>query len=195
MRRRLLGIVAALAVASCASLDRVEDTGTTAHVDSPLSFMFGEWVGTASGFAPDGTPYTVTQTERVGPMLDGDVVVIEGTGYRENGETAFSAFAVVSQSGPNGGWEMRSYANGRAGTFPFEPRENGFVWSTPAGPNARMRYSATFDGDRWSQVGEYVVEAQPPRQVFEMNLARIGPTAWPSSDPVAIPGSRQETAN
>lgn len=186
MRQWWLGIVAAFVVASCASLDRVGRPGTPT-VDSPLSFMFGQWVGTASGFAPDGTPYTVTQTERVGPMLEGDVVVIEGTGYRDTGEIAFSAFAVVSQSGSNGSWEMRSYANGRAGTFPFEPRENGFVWSTPAGPTALMRYSATFDGDRWSQVGEYVVEGQPPRQVFEMNLVRIAATEWPSGDPVALP--------
>lgn len=195
MLRQLLGLVAALLVASCASLDRAGPHGGATQVVSPLSFMFGEWVGSASGFAPDGTPYTVTQTERVGPMLEGDIVVIEGMGYRDNGETAFSAFAVVSQSGPNGGWEMRSYSNGRAGTFPFEPRKNGFVWSTPAGPNARMKYSATFDGDRWSQVGEYVVEGQPPRQVFEMNLVRTAATAWPSGDPVAVPESRQKRAN
>jgi len=116
-----------------------QDNQTTdAH---PLEFMFGEWVGEASGIAPDRTQYTLTQTERVGPMLDGEIIVIEGRGYSAPGETAFNAFAVVSKSGQDGSWEMRSYSGGRAGTFPFELTPSGFVWSTPAGPNAIMQLS------------------------------------------------------
>ena len=157
------------------------------YKNHPLSFMFGEWVGEASGVSADRTPYTITQTERVGPMLEGDVVVIEGRGYSETGETAFNAFAMVSPTGADGAWEMRSYTSGRAGTFPFEPKENGFVWSTPAGPNARMRYTATFADETWSQIGEYVVEGSKPRQVFEMNLVRTGQTTWPHGGAVTVP--------
>lgn len=152
-----------------------------------LHFMFGEWVGTASGVAPDGTAFTVTQTERVGPALDGQIVVIEGVGYAADGAQVFSAFAVASPSGPGGAWEFRSYSGNRAGTFPFEPRPDGFVWSTPAGPNASMRYTATFAGDRWTQVGEYIAEGAEPRAVFHMDLQRIGPTSWPAGDPVTPP--------
>lgn len=180
----LVGIIAALAVASCASTASLETDRHAAYSDHPLSFMFGEWVGTASGVAPDGTSYSVVQTERVGPILDGEVVVIEGRGFGDNGATAFNAFAVVSRSGADGSWEIRSYANGRAGTFPFEPKADGFVWSTPAGPNAHMRYTATIEGDRWSQVGEYVAEGAEPRQVFEMDLTRVAQTTWPNGDPV-----------
>lgn len=184
--RTLLGVViAAFALASCATASTAQSGHHVSDADHPLAFLFGEWVGTASGTAPDGTPYTVTQTERVGPTLDGAIVVIEGAGYRENGELAFNAFAVASPTGADGAWEIRSYANDRAGTFPFEPREGGFVWSTPAGPNARMRYTATIEGDRWSQIGEYVVEGSEPRRVFEMDLSRVGPTAWPHGDPVS----------
>lgn len=186
MRTFALSLILAVAMSACASTNQVEAVSDDAYADHPLSFMFGEWVGEASGIAPDRTPYTVTQTERVGPMLDGEVVVIEGKGYGDDGAAAFNAFAIVSPTGADGAWEMRSYTSGRAGTFPFEPTETGFVWSTPAGPNARMQYTATIVGDNWSQIGEYVPANGQARQMFEMNLTRIGPTDWPQADGVEI---------
>ena len=162
----------------------------TAHAEAedenphPLSFMFGEWVGEASGFSQAG-PYAITQTERVGPILDGDAVVIEGRGYSDAGDTMFNAFAVVSKTGADAGWEMRSYAQGRAGTFPFELTENGYVWSVPAGPNARMIYTATFDGDVWQQTGVYTPATGKPRQTFQMTLTRTAETNWPAGNPVS----------
>ncbi|MCR9270193.1 MAG: hypothetical protein NXH72_09425 [Hyphomonadaceae bacterium] len=154
------------------------------HAEHPLSFMFGEWVGPASGFSQQG-PFSLTQTERVGPMLDGDVVVIEGRGYADSGDTVFNAFAVVSPTGADGTWEMRSYTQGRAGTFPFEVTEDGYIWSTPAGPNARMVYTASFNGDTWHQIGVYTPSAGPERQTFEMTLTRTGDSDWPAGDPVS----------
>lgn len=180
-----------LAIYSFLSVSALISAGSTLAQEDhpapphPLEFMFGEWVGKASGVAPDRTPYSITQTERVGPMLDGDIVVIEGRGYSAKGETAFNAFAVVSKSGPDGAWEMRSYTGGRAGTFPFELTPSGYVWSTPAGPNAIVQYTATFDGESWSQIGEYIVEEAEPIQVFQMSLRRVGDSDWPAANPVA----------
>ena len=159
-----------------------------AHTDEPLphplAFMFGEWVGPASGQTPSGA-FQIMQTERVGTMLDGDAVVIEGRGYNDTGETMFNAFAVVSQTGLDQSWEMRSYARGRAGTFPFELTDTGYVWSLPAGPNARMIYTATFEGDTWRQVGAYTPNDGEPRQTFQMTLTRVGGTDWPAGNPVS----------
>jgi len=149
----------------------------------PMAFMFGEWVGDASGQSREGH-FKVTQTERVGPLLNGDIVAIEGRGYADTGETLFNAFAVVSSTGVDGAWEMRSYANGRAGTFPFELTDTGYIWSLPAGPNARMVYTSTFDGDIWQQIGEYTPDTGPKRQTFEMTLTRISDTDWPMRGPV-----------
>ncbi len=162
-------------------------TGSAAaedDADHPLAFMFGEWVGPASGTSQAG-PFSLTQTERVGPMLDGGVVVIEGRGYDDDGNTVFNALGVVSPTAPEGGWEMRSYANGRSGTFPFEITDTGYVWSLPAGPGARMVYSATFDGDTWHQTGAYTPAEGPARQTFEMTLTRIGESDWPAANPVS----------
>jgi len=161
-----------------------QEAATEAASDHPLGFMFGEWVGAMSGVTPNGQHYSGTQTERVGPMLGGDIVVIEGRGYSDNGDLSFNAFAIASPKSDGSGWEMRSYTGGNAGTWPFEPRENGFVWSVPAGPDARMRYTATFSGDSWSQIGEYVAEGREPVQTFRMNLRRAGPTDWPAAGAV-----------
>ncbi|MEM9178140.1 MAG: DUF1579 domain-containing protein [Pseudomonadota bacterium] len=176
-------IVSSLSVAAIA-LSGMAYAEPEAGADHPLSFMFGEWVGEASGVSQSG-PYAITQTERVGPILEGDAVVIEGRGYSEAGETMFNAFAVVSKTASDGGWEMRSYAQGRAGTFPFELTETGYVWSVPAGPNARMIYTAHFDGDVWQQTGEYTPEQGDPRQTFQMTLTRTSSTDWPAGGPVS----------
>lgn len=167
-----------------------DDTGegmrdaVTPSADHPLAFMFGEWVGPAAGVGPDRQPYKITQTERVGPMLDGDVVVVEGAGFGSDGSRPFNALAVISRTAQGEGWEIRSYAQGRAGTFPFEITDTGYVWSIPAGPGAKVRYTATISDDRWDQVGAFVSANGPPVKIFEMSLKRRGPSAWPGDGAV-----------
>ncbi len=180
-----------LLASACATQSSAEPTPKQI-ADNPLSFMFGEWSGTASGIGYDQKPFEITQTERVGPMLDGAATVIEGRGYTDSNQLAFNAFAIVSYDKRREKWEIRSYTGGHAGTFPFEPKENGYVWSTPAGPDAVMRYTATFDGDTWHQIGEYVPKSGEPQQTFEMTLKRIGDTDWPSAGVVHPPHSSSE---
>ncbi len=67
-----------------------------AEAMAKLSFMRGIWAGPASGTGMDGQPFRVWQTERMGPMLGGDVLVVEGRGYKDDDTTGFNAFAVVS---------------------------------------------------------------------------------------------------
>jgi hypothetical protein len=151
-----------------------------------LAFMHGIWRGTASGAARDGSRYQVVQTERVGPMLDGDLLVIEGRGYRADGSVGFNAFAVVSWDERSGGYEFRSYAQGHAGTFAMKLTETGFEWEIPAGPDAVMRYAAMVEGTKWHEVGDYVAPGAEPRRMFEMTLERIGDTTWPAASPVPM---------
>ena len=149
-----------------------------------LEFMYGEWRGPAVITQRDGGKIRLTQTERIGPMQDGDIVVFEGSGYDETGAKTFNAFAIVSPTGPDGAWEMRSYNRGYAGTYPFEPRETGFVWSAPAGPNARTVYEADFSDGKWRQTGRYIAEGQDPVTVIEFVLTRISDTDWPAAGAV-----------
>jgi hypothetical protein len=63
---------------------------------APLSMIDGTWRGEAVVLQPNGERLRLVQTERVGPMLDGTLRVIEGRGYLPDGKLAFNAFAVVS---------------------------------------------------------------------------------------------------
>jgi hypothetical protein len=143
-----------------------------------LAFMDGVWRGPAWTIVPAGERHEVTQTERIGPFLDGAVKVIEGRGYDGAGKVTFNAFGIVSYDPAKQAYSMRSYAMGMAGDFAFTPTDSGFVWEIPAGP-ATIRYSATVRGGKWREIGERIVAGQPPVQFFEMNLVRLRDTDWP----------------
>lgn len=188
MRTILFAAVAAAALTASvpahaqfvSEADKAERTEAMAR----LSFMHGEWSGPATGTNPGGNSYSLTQTERIGPMLGGDILVIEGRGYNDDGSTAFNAFAVISYDPSSDAYEMRSYALGMAGTFPVTLTEDGYVWEIPAGPGGTIRYTSHFSGDTFREVGEYVMTSGQAWPTFEMNLTRRGDTDWPAAGAV-----------
>lgn len=161
------------------SRDPAAITRTQAQAMEKLKFMNGEWRGPAVTQTAQG-PRRVMQTERIGPMLGGTIKVIEGRGFVDGRNVGFNAFGVVSYDVFRQAYEFRTYAQGYAGTFPFEATPNGYVWSTPAA-GGKVRYTATITADSWNEVGDLVVEGQPPVRIFEMNLKRIGDSDWPEA--------------
>lgn len=149
-----------------------------------LDILKGTWVGDAKGMGPDGKPFQVRQTERVGSMLNGDVLVMEGRGYRSDGTLAFNALGTVSVDAKTGAFEFRAHAQGRSGTYRMEAIPNGVTWELAAGPQATVRYTITIEGGVWHEVGECLAKDQPPRQILEMTLKRTGDTDWPAAQPV-----------
>ena len=147
---------------------------------SRLSFMDGEWAGTAWVLSPSGEKRTITQTERIGPFLDGAVKVIEGRGYGENGEIEFNALAVISYDPAAGQYSMRSYAQGRSGDFVVTPTAEGYQWEIPAGPMT-IRYEAVVKDGTWTEVGDRIAPGQDPIRFIEMTLKRKGDTDWPAA--------------
>ena len=148
-----------------------------------LSMMDGVWRGPAWTMLPSGK-HEITQTERIGPFLDGAVKVIEGRGYDASGAVTFNAFGTISYDADKKAYTLHSYALGRVGDFALTPSATGYVWEIPAGPMT-IRYTATIKDGAWKEVGERVVPGQPPVQFFEMNLKRVGDTDWPAAG--AIP--------
>ncbi|MDP1632322.1 MAG: DUF1579 domain-containing protein [Caulobacter sp.] len=153
---------------------------------APLAAMDGVWRGPAWTVDQTGTKRLLTQTERIGSFLGGTVKVIEGRGYNADGSVGFNALGVISHDPAAKTWSMRSWAMGRSGDFPLEPTADGYVWSIPAGPGAVVRYTAVIKNGAWREIGEYVAGDQPPRQIFEMNLTRIGDTDWPNGGAVPM---------
>jgi hypothetical protein len=151
---------------------------------SAWDFMDGVWEGPAWTLLPTGTRLELTQTERIGPMLDGLTKVVEGRGYGKDGKTQFNAMAVLSYDERSGRYEMRSYAQGRVGTFEIKLKAPGvYQWEIPAGP-AVIRYTTTVKDGVWHEVGEHVAPGRPPVRFFEMKLKRVGDTDWPLGQPV-----------
>jgi hypothetical protein len=141
--------------------------------------MLGRWRGTAVAQTPGG-PQTLTHTERVGPMLDGTLVLVEGKSFAADGGVPFNAFATISYDVADKAYWMTSYAQGHAGRFRLVMNDTGWSWEMPAGP-ATIRYMASFAAGRWHETGDYVAPGQPPRRIFEMALTRIGDSDWPAA--------------
>jgi hypothetical protein len=153
---------------------------------APLAWMDGVWRGPAWTILESGEKRTVTQTERIGPFLDGSVKVMEGRGYDADGKVGFNAFAILSYSPEKKGYVLHSHAMGRVGDFALKPTADGYVWEIPAGPMT-IRYTATVKDGTWREVGDRIVPGKEPARFFEMNLKRVGNTDWPAAG--AVPPS------
>ena len=149
-----------------------------------LSFMDGVWRGPASMTTPTGEKHDVTQTERVGPFLDGSVKVIEGKGYAADGKVSFNAFAIISYNVDKRAYNMRSYAQGNSGDFVLTPTADGFVWEIPAGPMI-IRYTAVIKDGAWKEVGDRIMPGREPIRFIELNLKRVGDSTWPGAGSVS----------
>ncbi|MBI5256535.1 MAG: DUF1579 domain-containing protein [Burkholderiales bacterium] len=149
----------------------------------PMAQFDGLWRGTAKVLTPDRRQVELVQTERVGPMLGGAIRVIEGRGHGADGDLQFNAFAVMSYDPAAKTYSLKSWAEGREGSFPVELRPDGFIWSIKAGP-ATIRYTATVKDGVWTEIGERLMEGQPPMRIFEMSVRKLGPSGWPQEGAV-----------
>lgn len=148
-----------------------------------LAMMDGTWRGDGWIMLPTGKREELTQTERVGPMLDGAIKVIEGRGYDAAGKVQFNAFAVISYDLQKQQHTMRSYAQGRVDDFPLSVQPDGYTWEIPAGP-AKIRYTAKIEDGKWVEHGERIIPNRAPIRFFEMKLERLGDTDWPRASSV-----------
>jgi hypothetical protein len=151
---------------------------------APLAYMDGVWRGSAWTILESGEKRTVTQTERIGPFLDGSVKVIEGRGYNPEGKIDFNALAILSYSPETKGYVLHSHAMGRVGDFALKPTTDGYLWEIPAGPMT-IRYTAVIKDGTWREMGDRILPGKEPVRFFEMNLKRLRDTDWPAAG--AIP--------
>ena len=157
-----------------------------AEAMKPLAWMNGRWQGPAWSMLPTGK-HEITQTERIGPMLDGSIKVMEGKSFEADGRpAAFNAFGVMSYDAATKTYALHSYAQGRAGTFPLEVTPNGYMWAIQAGP-VKIRYTAMLEGGTWTETGEMLRDGAQPNKIFEMKLHRVADTDWPLAGQATAP--------
>ena len=175
----------ALAAPAAAQPDAAPIAAAQKEAMAPLAKMNGVWRGTAWTQTRDGR-HAVVHTERVGPMLGGSIKVVEGRAYQADGSIAFNAFGIISFDPASRAYTLHSYAMGRKGDFPLTVLPDGYAWEVPAGPNAKIRYTATIADGKWREVGDRIVGDGAPVRMFEMNLTRIGDSNWPDANPVPM---------
>jgi hypothetical protein len=149
----------------------------------PLAWMDGVWRGSAWIMLPSGEKHSVTQTERIGPFLDGSIKVVEGRSFETDGKVGFNAFGIISYNPDTRAYSLHSHAQGLVGDFALRLTSDGYVWEIPAGP-ATIRYTAVIKTGAWQEVGDRLVPGQDPVRFFEMNLTRVGDTTWPAAGAV-----------
>lgn len=178
----------ALAPSSAALAQRPPDTAALLAAQraamAPLGYMDGVWRGPAWTILPSGQKHAITQTERIGPFLDGSIKVFEGRGYEPDGKASFNAFGIISYDASTKVFTFHSYAQGMVGDFVMAMKPDGYTWDIPAGPMT-IRYTATIKDGAWREVGDRIAPGKEPVRFFEMDLKRIGDTAWPAGG--AIP--------
>jgi hypothetical protein len=179
VRVLVLSLAAGLALAAQASAQISPDT--RAAMDK-LAWMRGVWSGPATGLTMEG-PFSVTQTERVGPMLDGSVLLIEGRAYKADGSLGFNALAVNSWDPETKAYEIRAYSQGRALTAKLEITDNGWTWELPIGGGV-VRYAADFKDGVWHETGDATFNGTTTR-ILEMSLKKVSETDWPLGKPPA----------
>ncbi len=145
-----------------------------------FSSMDGVWRGPAWTILPNGDKHAITQTERIGPFLDGSVKVIEGRGYDADGKLTFNAFGTISFNPASGAYTMHSHAMGSVGDFSIKPTADGYEWEIPAG-QMTIRYTAVIKDGILHEVGDRIVAGKEAFRFFEMNLKRVGDTGWPAA--------------
>ena len=155
-----------------------------------LAYMDGVWRGPAWTILPSGDKHSITQTERIGPFLDGSVKVIEGRGYDPDGKVTFNAFGTISYDPDKKAYTLHSHAMGNVGDFVLTPAADGYTWEIPMGP-ATMRYTAVIKDGAWKEVGDRIAPGKETVRFFEMNLKRVGDTTWPAAvrNPANITGT------
>ena len=151
---------------------------------APLAFMDGVWRGPAWTILPSGEKHNITQTERIGPFLDGSIKVIEGRGYNADGTVGFNAFGTISYNPATKVYTLHSYAQGNVGDFALNRTADGYVWEIPAGPMT-IRYTAVIKGGAWLEVGDRIMPGKEPVRIFEMNLKRVGDPNWPAAGTIS----------
>ena len=149
-----------------------------------FSALDGVWRGPAWTILPSGEKHSITQTERIGPFLDGTVKVLEGRGYDPDGKVTFNAFGTIFYNPATKAYTLHSHAMGNFGDFAFRPTADGYTWEIPMGPRT-LRYTAVIKDGTLKEVGDVLEPGKEPFRNFEMVLKRVGDTTWPAAG--AIP--------
>lgn len=148
----------------------------------PLAWLDGTWRGPAYSMERSGK-LEMSQTERVGPFLEGSVKVIEGKAFGADGRpNGWDALGVITYDPDARTYTFHTYARSYSRDVPLTVTPDGWSWEADAGPGRKTRYVTSNAGGRWTETGTMTGPNLPPQgvQIFHMELTRTGATDWPA---------------
>ena len=140
----------------------------------PFAFMVGRWAGPAWFMTPNGERQAAYQTERVQPMLDGTILLIEGTGREggPDGEIVFQAVGILSHDADTGLYYLDAFRDGRHVRAEIISVENGAEWGFEADGRQIHNVMRLEDG-RWHETGTVILGSGQSIPVVEFTLERV----------------------
>ena len=120
--------------------------------------------------------HSITQTERIGPMLDGSIKVIEGratTPMARPPSTPSPRFPTTRRPRPTPCIPMRWGASAISSSLRRLMASRGNSCRTGDDPLYRHVKQV------WREVGDSIAPARTPVRFFEMNLKRVGARTGP----------------
>ena len=136
-----------------------------------LPIQPGEWTGIGiEEFGPNR--YEVDQYEKITPMLDGSVLLIEGIG-KDKGVERHHALATLSYDPVTQKYLLRSFKDGYMVDAETELKADGsFVWSMQ-NPRGTTRYIVRMVDGTWIETGEITMDGGKTWTAFlEMKLQK-----------------------
>ena len=128
-----------------------------------ISKMIGRWEGDATVTLGPGQVHKVRQFEHVQSKLNGNVLLVEGTGREKGtdgpGKIVFQALAICAFDPVSKSYKFHAFRdNGMSTVATAEVTDTGLIWGFEDGRGGKIRYTITLSDDTWSEVGEYLIE-------------------------------------
>lgn len=138
-----------------------------------LSFLVGDWSGSARMYRDPAHPSEFTQTEHAEFKLNGLLLMIEGIGHSSDGKPLLQALGIVSYDA-TGAYHMRAFNDGRWLETDMKLAEDGrgATWGFSIGEIKTHSVLRMNDKGEWTEEHEIAIGAQPPRRFMEIAVAK-----------------------
>ena len=171
---RVAGSILMLSAALVAQAPTPPDVAKHKAEIAKLSWLVGSWEGDAwTQKGPE--KYEVRQTETITLKLDGQTLQIDGEGRtRSDSRVVYRALGVIFYDPYANGMRVASWTDsGYWAVSPMTITKDGYSWMIDL-PNSKTRYTATFSGGKWTEVGEWSADGKSWTKFLEMNLTKKG---------------------
>lgn len=144
--------------------------------ENPLSHvqpLTGQWSGSGWMRTPQGETVTFDQTEKVSSQLAGNLLVVEGIGYKSDSkDKIFQAFGVLNYSATSNEYIFNAYTlDGRYTQAKAEVEPGKLIWSFEV-PNGKIKYELAFNDKEWKEDGYFSRDGENWYPFLHMELTK-----------------------